>query len=87
MALDAISYQVISVISITPMLRFTSGEMGVELAPFMGAGGEFIIRSAYNPELIFVGINIYAVVVSYIVAARLVGQISPRLLASRPLNI
>ena len=41
-------------------------------------GGEFIIGSAYNPELIFIGINVFAVIMSYMLAARLVGQTRTR---------
>ena len=69
------------------MLHFTSRAIGVELAPFMGPGGEFIFRSAYNPELIFIGINIFAVIASYMLAARLVGQINLRLPALRQLSM
>ncbi len=86
-ALGGISFQFISGISITSMLHFTSRGMGVELAPLLGPGGEFIIQSAYKPELIFIGINIYAVVVSYMLAARLVGQIHSRPLAPSQLSM
>ena len=61
--------------------------MAVELAPLMGPGGEVVIGSAYNPDLMFIGMNIYAVVVSYLVAARLVGNINPRVLAPPELNM
>lgn len=82
-ALGGISFQFVSAISITPILNFTTGGMGVGLAPLMGPGGEFAIRSAYNPDLLLsIGINIYAVIASYMVAARLVGQVNPRVLAS-----
>ncbi len=86
-ALGGISFQLISGISITPMLYFTPRGMGVELSPLMGPGGEVVIGSAYNPDLIFIGINIYAVVVSYLVAARLVGQIKQGVFAPPELNM
>jgi len=86
-ALGGISFQLISGISITPMLYFTPSGMGVELAPLMGPGGEVLIGSAYNPDLVFIGINLYAVVVSYLVAARLVGNINSRVLAPPELNM
>ena len=71
--LGGISFQFISGISITPMIYSTSRGMGVELAPFLGPGGEFAIRSAYNPELIFsIGINIFAVIVSFILIKHMV---------------
>ena len=75
-ALGGISYQFISGISITPLLHFTGSGVGVELSPYMMPGVELAILSAYNPNLLFsFGINIYAVIMSYMVAARLVGQI------------
>lgn len=86
-SLGGVSFQFISGISITPILHFTPRGIGVELAPFMGPGGEFIIRSAYNPDLIFIGINIYAVILCYMVAARLVGQINPRVLSPQQLSM
>ncbi len=47
--------------------------MGAELAPFMGPGGEFAIQSAYNPDLIFsIGINIYAVILAFILIKHMV---------------
>ncbi len=78
LALGGISFQFISVISITPILHFIPSATGVELAPIMGPGGEFIIWSTYQPELVFLGFNIFALVVSYMLAARLVGQIKFR---------
>ena len=86
-ALGGISFQLISGFSITPMLYFTQRGMGVELAPLMGPGGEVVIGSAYNPDLIFIGINIYAVIMSYLVAARLVGQIKQGVFARPELNM
>ncbi len=86
-ALGGISFQLISGISITPMLYFTQRGMGVALAPLMGPGGEVVIGSAYNPDLIFIGINIYAVIMSYLVAARLVGQIKQGVFAQPELNM
>jgi len=71
--LGGISFQFISGISITPMIYSTSRGMGVELAPFMGPGGEFVIQSAYNPDLIFsIGINIYAVILAFILIKHMV---------------
>ena len=71
--LGGISFQFISGISITPMIYSTSRGMGVELAPFMGPGGEFAIQSAYNPDLIFsIGINIYAVILAFILIKHMV---------------
>ncbi len=71
--LGGISFQFISGISITPMIYSTSRGMGVELAPFMGPGGELAIRSIYNPDLIFsIGINIHAVIVSFILIKHMV---------------
>lgn len=71
--LGGISFQFISGISITPMIYSTSRGMGVELAPFMGPGGEFAIQSVYNPDLIFsIGINIFAVIVSFILIKHMV---------------
>ncbi len=86
-ALGGISFQLISGFSITPMLYFTPRGMGVELAPLMGPGGEVLIGSAYNPDLVFIGINLYAVVVSYLLAARLVGQIKQGVFAPPELNM
>ncbi len=71
--LGGISFQFISGISITPMIYSTSRGMGVELAPFMGPGGEFAIQSAYNPDLLFsIGINIYAVILAFILVKHMV---------------
>jgi len=71
--LGGISFQFISGISITPMIYSTSRGMGVELAPLMGPGGEFAIQSAYNPDLIFsIGINIYAVILAFILIKHMV---------------
>ncbi len=71
--LGGISFQFISGISITPMIYSTSRGMGVELAPFMGPGGEFAIQSAFNPDLIFsIGINIYAVILAFILIKHMV---------------
>ncbi len=71
--LGGISFQFISGISITPIINSTSRGMGVELAPFMGPGGEFAIQSAYNPDLIFsIGINIYAVILAFVLIKHMV---------------
>ena len=86
-ALGGISFQLISGISIAPMLYFTPQGMGVDLGPLMGPGGEVLIGSAYNPDLIFIGINIYAVIMSYLLAARLVGQIKPGAFTPPQLNM
>ena len=87
-ALGGISYQFISGISITPLLHFTGSGVGVELSPYMMPGVELAILSAYNPDLLFsFGINIYAVIMSYMVAARLVGQTELRVLAPQELSM
>ncbi len=72
-ALGDISFQLISGISITPMIYSTSRGTEAELAPFLGPGGEFAIQSAYNPDLIFsIGINIYAVILAFILIKHMV---------------
>ena len=86
-ALGGVYFQLISGISITPMLYFTPSGMGGGFAPLMGPGGEILIGSAYNPDLVFIGINIYAVVIAYLVAARLVGQIKQGVFAQPELNM